>query len=137
MNVGWDAAHIVMRCRQYRDRLAGHIHAGKNLCCLGNPRKPLVQHLGIEMFEVQENVVGLRPAAAPFADLDCHCAARHVARGEVFGRRRVAFHEALALGIRHVAAFAARALGDQAAGAIDPGRMELDEFHVLQRQPGA
>ena len=39
--------------------------------------------------------------------------------------------------IGEIAALAARALGDQAAGAIDAGRMELHELHVLQRQAGA
>src|SRR5215469_13749704 len=48
----------------------------------------------------------------------------------------VALHEALAFGIGQVAALAARALGDQAARAIDSGRVELDELHVLQRQAG-
>ena len=52
-------------------------------------------------------------------------------------RRRVALHEALALGVGEIAALAARAFGDQAAGAVDAGRVELDELHVLQRQPGA
>src|SRR6185436_7799754 len=50
---------------------------------------------------------------------------------------RIALHEALALGIDEIAAFAAGALGDEAARTIDAGRMELDEFHVLQRETGA
>ena len=57
------------------------------------------------------------------------------ARSLAFGR--VALHEALALGIGQVAALAARTFGDQAAGAVDAGRMELHELHVLQRQSGA
>jgi hypothetical protein len=36
-----------------------------------------------------------------------------------------------------IAAFAARAFGDQAARAVDAGRVELHELHVLQRQAGA
>ena len=48
-------------------------------------------------------------------------------------RRRVALHEALAGGIDEIAAFAARAFGDEAAGAVDAGRVELHELHVLQR----
>ena len=51
--------------------------------------------------------------------------------------RRVALHEALARRIRQIAAFAARAFGDQHAGAVNAGRMELHELHVLQRQAGA
>ena len=75
--------------------------------------------------------------AAALADFDGHRARDHVARGQVLGRRRIALHEALAFRIDQIAAFAARALGDQHAGAVDAGRVELDELHVLQRQAGA
>ena len=89
------------------------------------------------MVEVQEDVILLLADAAAFADLDGHRARDHVARGEILGRRRIALHEALAFGIDEIAAFAARAFGDEAARAVDAGRVELDEFHVLQRQAGA
>ena len=89
------------------------------------------------MIEVQVDVVLLLADAAAFADFDRHRARDDVARGEVLGRRRIALHEALAFGIDEIAAFAARALGDEAARAVDAGRVELDEFHVLQRQAGA
>ena len=75
--------------------------------------------------------------APPLADLDRHGARDDVARGEILRRRRIALHEALALGIGEIAALAARAFGDQHAGAVDAGRMELHELHVLQRQAGA
>ncbi len=78
-----------------------------------------------------------RAHAAPLADFDGHRAAHHVARREILGVGRVALHEALAGGIGEIAALAARALGDQAARAVDAGRMELHELHVLQRQAGA
>ena len=64
-------------------------------------------------------------------------AADHVARREVLHARRVALHEALAVAVAQDAAFAAHAFGDQAAGAVDAGRVELHELHVLQRQAGA
>ena len=51
--------------------------------------------------------------------------------------RSVALHEALALAVGEIAALAARALGDEHARAVDSGRVELDELHVLQRKPGA
>ena len=76
------------------------------------------------------------PVAPPLADLDGHGAGDDVARGKVLGGGGVALHEALAVGIGEVAALAAHALGDQHAGAVDAGRVELDELHVLQRQPG-
>ena len=135
--VGRDAAHVVVDGRQDRDRLLGHIDAGEDARALGNARQPLVQHLRIEMVEVQVDVVLVLADAAAFADLHRHRAADDVARGEVLGGGRVALHEALALGIDEIAAFAARALGDEAARAIDAGRMELHELHVLQRQAGA
>src|SRR5690606_40789256 len=49
----------------------------------------------------------------------------------------IALHEALAFGVRQIAAFAAGSLGDQAAGAIDAGRVELYELHILKRQARA
>ncbi len=89
------------------------------------------------MVEMQEDVILLRPDAAAFADLDGHRARDDIARCQILGGRRVALHEALALGIDQIGAFAARALGDEHAGAVDAGRMELHEFHVLERQAGA
>src|SRR5215471_15539690 len=50
---------------------------------------------------------------------------------------RIPFHEAQALAVCHVTTLAAGSLGNQASGAIDPGRVKLDKLHVLQRQPGA
>ena len=101
------------------------------------PWQALGQNLRIEMVEVQEDMVLLRTDAAAFPDLDGHGAGNHIARREVFGRRRIALHEALALSIYQVSAFAARAFGDQHARAIDAGGMELHEFHVFERQAGA
>ena len=89
------------------------------------------------MVEVQEDVVLLLADAAAFADFDGHRARDHVARGEVLGGGRIALHEALALGVDEIAAFAARAFGDETARAVDAGRVELDELHVLQRKAGA
>ena len=89
------------------------------------------------MVEVQENVILLRPDTAALADLNGHGAGHNVARGEVLGRGRVALHEALAFGIDQVGALAARAFGDQHAGAVDAGRMKLHELHVFERQARA
>src|SRR6266851_8689107 len=89
------------------------------------------------MFEMQQHVVALWSAAVALADLDLNRPTDYVPRREVLGGRRIALHETLALAIRQIAALAAGTLGDQAAGTIDAGRVELDEFHVLQRHPGA
>src|SRR3546814_13059110 len=89
------------------------------------------------MIEVQVDMVLVRPDAAAFADFERHRTRDDVARREILRRRGIAFHETLALGVGEVTTLAARALGDQHARAIDAGRMELDEFHVLQGQAGA
>ena len=96
-----------------------------------------MKKIGAQVFQVQENVVLILADAPAFADFDGHGTANHVAAGQVLGRRRVAFHEAFAFGIGQVTAFATRPFGDQAAGAIDAGGVELDEFVILQGQPGA
>ena len=81
-------------------------------------------------------VVFLADAAA-LADFHRHGPADHVAAGQVLGVGGITLHEAFALGIGQIAALSARALGDQAAGSIDAGGVELNEFHVLQGQAGA
>ena len=137
VNVGRDAAHVVVAGRQDRDGLARDIDAGKDTRGLCDARQALVDDLGIEMLDVQLDVILVGAAAAAFADFDGHRAADNVARSEVLGRRRIALHEALAARVGDVAAFAAHTLGDQTARAVDAGGMELDEFHVLDRQTGA
>ncbi len=51
--------------------------------------------------------------------------------------RSVALHEALAGRVREIPALAARAFRDQHARAVDTGRVELHELHVLQREARA
>ena len=137
VHVARDSAHVVVHGRQHRDRFAGDVDAGEDARGLGDARQALVDHGGAEVLEVQVDVVLVRAHAPAFADLDGHRAAHDVARREVLGVRRVALHEALARRIGEVAALAAHAFGDQAARAVDAGRVELHEFHVLQRQAGA
>ena len=83
--VGRDAAHIVVDGRQDRDRLLGQIDAGEDARALGNAGQPLMQHLGIEMVEVQVDVVLVLADAAALANLHRHRPADDVARGEVLG----------------------------------------------------
>jgi hypothetical protein len=132
-----DATHVVVAGRQDRDRLAGHVDAGEDARGFGDARQALVDDLRVEMLDVQLDVVLVRATAAAFANLDGHRAGNDVTRGEVLGRGRIALHEALAVAVGDVAALAAHALGDQAARAVDAGRMKLHELEVLQRQTGA
>jgi hypothetical protein len=59
-----------------------------------------------------------------------------VARGQLHRLGRVPGHEALALAVDEVAALAAGALAHEDVGGVQPGRVELDELHVLDRHAG-
>ena len=118
---------------QHRDGFPGNVDAGEDAGRFGNPRQALLDNLGTQVLEMQMNMVLLGANAAAFANLDRHRARDDVTGSQVLGVGRVALHE----GVRQIAALAAHALGDQAAGAVDPGRVELDELHVLHGQPGA
>jgi hypothetical protein len=93
--------------------------------------------LAAQVFEMQVDVILGLTDAAPLANLDGHGAADHVARRQVFRIRCIALHEALAGGVRQVSPLASRPFSNETTGAIDPGRVELHEFHVLQRQAGS
>ena len=75
--------------------------------------------------------------AAAGLDLGLLGAGDDVARGEFHASGGVVLHEAEAVGVDDVRAFAASRLGEQDAGALQSGRVELDELHVLQRDAGA
>ena len=129
-----DASHIVVHSRQYGDRLLRDVDAGKHPRAFRNARQALGQRLGRQVVQVQMDMVTLGTHAAALADLHCHAAADHIARGEVLVGGRIAFHEPLAFRVGEVTALATRAFGDQATRTVDPGGMELHKLHVLKRQ---
>src|SRR5690606_15908676 len=135
--IGRDAAHVVVHGRDHRDRLLVHVDAGEDARAFGDAGKLLVDHARTQVGQVEQDVVLVFADATALANLDGHRTRHYVARGEVLVVRGVALHEALTIAVAQDAAFAAHALGDQAAGAVDAGRMELHELHVLQRQAGA
>ena len=104
---------------------------------LRDPGKPLGQQVGREVVEVEVDVVFFGAAPAPLANFESHRPRHDVAAGEVLEVGRVPLHEALALPVAQDPALAAAPLGDQAPGAVDARRVELDELEVLQRQSRA
>ena len=90
-----------------------------------------------EVAHVEPDRSLVRPRAAALLDLLEDRARDHVARREVLHRRRVALHEALPLRVQEDAALAADGLGEQDAHLVDAGRVELEELHVLERDPAA
>jgi hypothetical protein len=135
LDVGRDAAHRVVRGRLDRDRVGVGLDAEVGAHELGDVGQLLVQLLPRQVGQVEYDVVGVRPAAAALADLLPDRAGDHVARSEVLDGRRVALHEALAVLVAEDAALASRALGQQDAELVDAGRVELEELHVLEREP--
>src|SRR5277367_2991515 len=120
----------------HRNRVLVCIDASENASRVDDTGKSLVDDLGREMLQVQVDVILLFADPPPLADLNRFGSADHVARGEVFLARRIFRHKPLALTVGEIATLAAGALRDQTAGAIDAGWVELNELHVLQRQPG-
>ena len=129
-----NTAHVVVHSRQYRDRLFRQVHTRKDTCRLGNTRKAQVQRLWRQVVEVQVDVIPLLAHAAPFSNFHRHTAGNNVTRCEVLIGRRITLHEPLAFGVGEVTTFPARTLGNQTACAVNPCRVELHKFHILQRQ---
>ena len=123
--------------RQHRDRLLRHVDARKDARGFGDSGQPFVKHLGRDMLQMQHDVIGILAGPAPFVDLNRHRAADDIAGRQILGVRRIALHEALTRSIGQIPAFAACAFRDQTAGTENAGRVELGEFHVLQRQARA
>ena len=89
------------------------------------------------MIKMQMHMVGFLAHPTAFADFDCHGAAHHVTRGQIFRIRGITFHETFTFTIHEIATFATGALGDQATCAVNTCWVELHEFHILKRQSRA
>lgn len=95
-----------------------------------------MENLRRKMRELQVDVVLLRTDTTALTNLNSHRTGDDVTRGQILGSGRVALHEALTLRVEEVTTLTTRALSDQAASAVDTGRVELDEFQILERQTG-
>jgi len=134
--------------RRDRDRAVDRVDADVSLAEVEDIRQLLMDGRGVDPARVarfgQVAVDGpgrhvqvhvrLAVDAAPGLHLQVDRPADHVAAGQVFDRRRVTLHEALAPAVEQDAAFAAHALGDQHAQPVEAGRVKLEELHILQRQ---
>src|SRR5690606_1822754 len=93
-----------------------------------------LEDFSAEVRAVEVDVILVRPGAATFGDFLDHAAGDDVTRCEVLDRRGVALHEPLAARVAEDRAFAARSLGEKDAETGETGRVELEEFHVLERK---
>jgi hypothetical protein len=132
VHVGLHPAHDVVVARLDVDRLLGDVHAGEVAAHVHDLPQCLVDALARHDGDVESHgAVGEAPA---LVDLGLLGARDYVARGELELVRRVLLHEALALGVVQVSAFAARALGDQKAVALERGGVVLHHLHVHERR---
>src|SRR5699024_1948655 len=83
--------------------------------------------------EVQQDEVLIWPRTAAFSHFVGHGASDNVTRCQVFNRWRVAFHEPLTVVVSEDTAFTTDRFGKQNAQSCKPGWVELNEFHVFQR----
>src|SRR5262249_61314430 len=88
MIVGGYAPHVVVHCRKDWDRLASDIDAREYSCTLRNAGQGLVGYCGIEVIEVQVNVIFFLAGAPALADFDRHSAGCATARSQMLRRWR-------------------------------------------------
>jgi len=131
---GGDTAHVVVDGGEHRDGLLGHVDTSKDGRSLRDTGETLLEDLGGQMGEVEVDVVLQGSDTAALADLNGHGTGDDVARGKVLGRRRIVLHKALAEAVEEVATLTTRALGDEAASAVDAGGVELHKLQVLEGQ---
>ena len=135
--VGGDTTHVVMHGGQYRDGFLGHIDTGKDGSSLTDTGQPFGEEVGGQVVQMQVDVILLGTDAPSLPNFHRHGPTNDVATGQILGTGRVPFHEPLALGVAEDATLSTTTLGDETAGTVDAGGVELDELGVLIGQAGA
>src|SRR5690606_8750302 len=72
-----------------------------------------------------------------FENFHDHRTRNHIAASQILGIGRIALHEAFAVLVDQIAAFAATTLGDEHTGTGNAGRVELPHFDILHREARA
>ena len=72
MIVGRYPTHIVMNRRNDRDRLPPQIDASKDLRVFSDARQPFRQDFGVEMVEMEIDMIAILADAPPLADFHRH-----------------------------------------------------------------
>jgi hypothetical protein len=96
-----------------------------------------VQDGGVEVVEVQVDVVLLGAHSSAGKDLHGHGSADYISRSKVLSGGRISGHKTFSQSITKDTALASAAFGHEAASSIDAGGMELDELEIGKRQAGS
>ena len=122
-----------MGTRADRDRLLDRIDAGVVHGQLARAWQAALKLLPAEVRKVEHHAAVNATTVGNFFPLG----ARHdVAGGQLHRVRRVSNHETVAVLVAEVPALTAAALGDEHAVRLEGRRVELQEFHVLERHAG-
>ncbi len=133
LDVGRDASHGVVGGGLDGDEVDLGLEALVGAHEVGDVGQLGVDLLGRQVGQVEVEVVGIGAHAPALPHLGEHGPRDHVTGGQVLDRGGVARHEALTLGVAQDPALAPGGLGEQDAQLVDPGRVELEELHVLER----
>ena len=137
VNVGGNAAHLVVDGRHHRNGFFGDVHVGKVDANFVHRRQALVNGFCTQVVQFQEHIVFVGATATSFFDFLVHRARHEVARRQVFQCRRIALHETLAIAVEQNGAFTAATFCEQHTSAGHACGVKLPEFHVFQRNASA
>src|SRR5690606_4759639 len=105
IDVGRNAAHLIVNRRHNGDRILDRIDVGKLNRDFTNGRQALLDGIRTKMIELEHDVAAVATTTA-FLDFLIHGTGNEVAWGQIFKRRSVALHEAFAVFIQQDPAFA-------------------------------
>lgn len=131
-----DTTHVVVDGGEDGNGLLADIDTSEDTGGLGDTGESLGENLSGEMAELEVDVVLLGADTTTLADLHGHGAGDDVTGSEILGGRSITLHETLTLGVEEVTTLTTSTLGDQAAGAVDTSRVELDELEILVGETG-
>jgi hypothetical protein len=117
-----------------RNGLLSNINTSKDGSSLGNSRKTFSENFWGKVRKLEEKVILFGTDSTTFANFDGHGSGDDITRSEILGCRGVTFHESFSLGVEEVSSFSTRSLSDQTSSTVDTGRMELNEFEILERK---
>ena len=131
MDVGRDAAHLVVDGGHHRDGLFGDVDIGKVVANLVHRRQSFHDGLGTKVIELQMHIVFVGATASTFFDFLVHATRDKVARGQILQSRCVTLHEALTVAVEQNRALATAAFGEQHASTGHARGVELPKLHIF------
>lgn len=133
---GRDTTHVVVDGGKNGNGLLADIDTGENTGSLRDTGQTLSKNLGGQMAQLEEDVVLLSTDTTAVTDLHGHGSGDDVTRSKIAGSGGISLHESLTLGVEEETTLTTSTLSDQAAGAVDTGRVELDELEILVGETG-